>query len=96
MFRPFTLGSLNEARGQAEVFSPFGFEAAHGTAVPFVVVAEEMKEAVEDQDFDFGGDVVTEANRLFEGAIGGDRHFAEFGFAGKTQHISRVVVLEEG
>ena len=95
MFRPFTLGSLNEASRQTEVFSPFGFEAAHGTAVPFVVVAEEMKKAVEDQDFDFGGDIVAEANGLFKGAIGGDGYFAEFGFAGKTEHISRVVVLEE-
>ena len=59
-------------------------------------LAEEMEEAVEHQDFDFGGDVVAEAGGLFEGTVGGDGHFAEFGFAGEAEDIGGVIVLEEG
>ena len=61
-----------------------------------MVVAEEVEEAVEDQDFDFGRDVVAETGGLFEGAISGDGHFAELGFAGEAEDVGGVVVLEEG
>ena len=96
MLRPFILSALNEAGGEAEAFSPFGFEAAHGSAIGFVVVAEEVEETVEDQDLDFGGDIVAEGGGLFEGAVGGDGDFAEIGFAGEAEDIGGVIVLEEG
>ena len=70
-------GAFDEALGQTEARAQYAFAASHLAVVDFVVVAGEMQQAVEDQNFDFDGQRVTlfaslaQCSRHADGEIAG-------------------------
>ncbi len=89
--------------------APAGFGAAHAAAVGFVVVTEEVEEAVEEEDAEFGGGVVGVGGGLGGGAVPGDGDVAKEAGAGvgaggpvlvrftgwERQDVGGVVLAEE-
>jgi hypothetical protein len=52
-------GSFDQALGKFQFCAKEAFAAGHLSDVDLVIVAGEMKQAVEDEDFDFGCKRVT-------------------------------------
>lgn len=78
--------------------APAGLGAAHAAAVGFVVVAEEVEEAVEEEDAEFGRGVVAVGGGLGGGAVPGNSYVAQWALGlagGKREDVGGVVLAEE-
>ena len=94
----FNFGAFDEALRETETGAEKAFAAGHLACVGFMVIAGEMEEAVEDEDFDFGGervallDGLAERGRNGDGQVAGD-FFGADAIGWKGEHIGGFVLV---
>ncbi|HWZ84356.1 MAG TPA: hypothetical protein VNW47_17135 [Terriglobales bacterium] len=93
-------GSFDQADGEAKLAAEFFFAAGHFPAVTFVVVAAQVKDAVQSENLDFLGGGVSESARVVRCDFGGDGDVTgvarlEAGECGEGQYVGGLIFSPE-
>ena len=82
--------TIDQRCGQIELGAQARFETRHASIVRFMIVAGKVQHAVQHQDFQFSGKVMTVALSVFAGDLSRDGDVAA-GWSREREHVGRLV-----